>query len=98
MVENMVTGVVAGIVAGITAPLILAWLQTSKWWRKRKVARIIDNSQGLNWSAERLLEMLEPNHENYDIVCEVVNENVSYLRAGKWGKRRLKFWAWIRGV
>ena len=97
VLSGIVAGIVAGVVAGITAPLILGWLQSSKWWRRREVSRIVDESGGRNWASERLSEMLDPSHSDYPIVCELLNENAAYIRAGKLRRCWIFVWGWIRG-
>ena len=98
MVEIALIGTVSGIVAAVTAHLILSWTASSRWWRKRRIARIIDDSNGHNWAAQQLIEIWEPTHKDYPLLCELLNENLAYLNAGKWGKRRIMAWAWVQGV
>ena len=95
MVESLVTGIVSGMVAGVTAPLILAWASSSKWWRKRRIVGILEGRQGLQ-SAERLGTMMEPSHPDYELVRELMNEHLAYIRSGTWSKRWRKLWYWMR--
>ncbi len=97
MGESIITGIVSGIVAGVLAPLILARLTSSKYARRREVSRLLHESDAHNWAAKEIVKMSDPAHRDYPIMWEALKENSEYIRAGKWRRRWLSVWAWVRG-
>ena len=83
--------------SGGAGPLILARLTSSKYMRRREVSRVLHESDARNWAAKEIVKMQDPAHRDSPIVWEALKEHSEYIRAGKWRRRWLSVWAWVRG-
>ena len=98
MLEGVLT-VILGVVATVLAGLILAPVISSRWRRKRRIARIVKEiHRGRPWADQQLREVMQPTHEDYPLLQELQKEEFQRLVAGRWHKPWLRLWAWIRGI
>ena len=97
---DILSGFIAGTAAGIFAPLLHNFITGSRYWRKRRAVKNLDkvNLRHLHSHAsDRVNAILnDREHEDYELLSELLEESAKALSAGKWGKRWRNLWFWLR--